>query len=147
MQRKQTLWLLLAAISLVLSFFIPFGLHSGADMAGVVTDSPLNSSKNTLLMLLVAGTAGLSLVTIFLHHNRSMQMRLSLLVLLLSLLCFVDMLYLCNSIQGNKHAIGLVGSTLYLGSLLPLVGAALAVLAFIGIRKDDQLIKSVDRLR
>lgn len=74
-------------------------------------------------------------------------MRLTLLLTLLTILSALDMIYLCNSVTGHKLAVGLVGSTLYLGILFPILSTVLAIMAFIGIRKDDQLLKSVDRLR
>lgn len=147
MQRKQTLWLLLSAAALFLTFFIPFGIQMSADISGQVQDTALNAGKNYLLMLLIWAGIALSIATIFIHRNRSLQMRMTLLIALLTLLCGADMIYICNSVPGNKLVIGLVGSSLYLGILFPLISTALSIMAFIGIRKDDQLLKSVDRLR
>lgn len=147
MQRKQSLWLFLSALSLLFSFFLPFGIHAAADLAGVVTDSPLTAGNSIHLLLLVVASMALSLFIIFLHRNRSLQMRLTLLLTLLTILSALDMIYLCNSVTGHKLAVGLVGSTLYLGILFPILSTVLAIMAFIGIRKDDQLLKSVDRLR
>lgn len=48
---------------------------------------------------------------------------------------------------GHKIAIGLIGSQLYIGLLLPLISIFFLILAFSGVKNDETLVKSVDRLR
>lgn len=149
MQRKQSLWLFLAAVSIILTFFMPYGIHSSsAANTTLVTDSNLSAKSNWLLALLSGVTAALALFTIFLHQNRTLQKRMTLLLVLVSLLGGVYMIYDANlTSAGNKLVIGVLGSGLYLGVVFPIICAGLAIMAFMGIRKDEKLIASMDRLR
>jgi uncharacterized membrane protein YsdA (DUF1294 family) len=149
MQRKQTLWLLLSAVSIILTFFMPYGIHnSSAINTTAVMDSSLSAKTDWILAVLSGITAALALFTIFLHQNRSLQKKMTLLLVLMALLCGVYMVFDANqSSEGNKLVIGVLGAGLYLGVLFPILSAGLGVMAFSGIRKDEKLIQSMDRLR
>ncbi|MBL7774339.1 MAG: DUF4293 family protein [Chitinophagaceae bacterium] len=149
MQRKQSLWLLLAAIAIILTFLMPYGIHSvSAANTTLVTDTDLTAKSNWILALLAGACAALAMFTIFLHQNRSLQKRMTLLLVLVSLLCGVYMIYDANlTTAGNKLVVGVLGSGLYLGVLFPIISAGLAIMAYMGIRKDEKLIASMDRLR
>ena len=73
-------------------------------------------------------------------------------VCVLNILLCITMLALqgytaSQNILGNKLVFGLLGSTIYIGILIPICTIILLILAFIGIRKDEQLVKDSDRLR
>ena len=148
-QRKQSIWLALAATISLLCFVLPYGLHqSTTEGSTSISDTILTAKSDIWSAVLVSISAFLSLIIIFLYKNRGLQMKL----IMLNSLCYIGTavyfyLNASNASLGNKIAIGLVGSQLYIGLLLPLLSSFLLALAFIGVKKDDELVKSVDRLR
>ena len=84
------------------------------------------------------------LVTIFLYKNRSTQKNLIWLGILLDIV-FVVMMYF--QVEDLKTANLQSNITFKLGAIFPVLYIILLVMAYNGIRKDQKLIKSVDRLR
>jgi len=136
-QRQQTLWLLLATTAALLSFMFPFvvGEEIQKDM---LVRKVVDAGSNFFILLLTGASLILSTVIIFLFKDRKLQMRLSLLGLLLAILIIV--LYI---VQMNK----LTHSTLALFCILPFAILAGYIMAFRNIRKDEKLIKTLDKLR
>ena len=85
----------------------------------------------------------LSLLTIFLYKNRTLQLLMA--KILIGLVLFLILI----SAYYSYVIISDFGGTLIPGvkMALPVVMLVLSILAFRGIRKDDQLVKSYDRLR
>lgn len=133
-QRIQTIWLLVAAAlgfaSLKTAFFI-----------GSITTEPANhltGMSTTLLMITTIIGATVAALSIFLYKNRSLQLKLVLLALGISLIT-IGLYYL----EINKYAVGGLALWCILVIAIPVV----LILAIIGIYKDEQLVKSTDRLR
>ena len=117
-QRIQSLYLLLlAALGAILLFY---GFYSGH----------LTITVLTILISL------LSLVTIFLFSKRKIQMFLAkfLIALIIIHICAT-----CYYVLSEYNA--------WNGVIIPVVQLLLAVLAYLGIKRDDSLVKSYDRLR
>ena len=85
----------------------------------------------------------LSLITIFLYKNRKLQMRFSAALIILIAAFILVSLYYSWFIITNFGAALVPG----LKMVVIVIILILAILAHIGIRKDDNLIKSYDRLR
>lgn len=137
-QRKQTLWLLLSAVSSGLTFKFPF--YSGVVAPGTtgVEGPELTATDNIYLILLTVLILGLSVVTIFLFKDRKKQIQLSILGLLASLgLIAVYWMYSQNFATG----------TIAIWAILTLLIVIGFFFAIQGIRKDQKLIKDLDRLR
>lgn len=133
-QRIQTIWLLLAAIlgfaSLKTAFFI-----------GSITTEPANhltAMSNVWLMISTIVGATVAALSIFLFKNRALQLKMVLLALGISLLT-IGLYYL----EINKYAVGGLALWCIVVIAIPVV----LILATIGIYKDEQLVKSTDRLR
>ena len=136
-QRQQTLWLLLATLSALLTCMFPF--VTGKKMAdNVETDTAIYAGTNFFILLLTGASLVLSAVTIFLYRNRKQQMQLCILGILMAVALVV--LYI---LQMNK----LLKSTLALAGLLPFLVLLGYYMAFRNIRKDERLVKSLDKLR
>lgn len=133
-QRIQTIWLLLAATFSLLS--LKFSFYSGVRENNVFSE--LNGSSNFLLLITSVAIALVALVTIFLFKNRKLQMQLSILGFLLQVIAVV--IYV---LQTQKFTEGNFTLTAVLTLLIPIF----FILALMGIRKDEKLIKSMDRLR
>ena len=136
-QRRQTLWLLLATITAVLSFMFPFVTGKEA-IKNMQADKVIDAASDFFLLVLTGGAIILSTVTIFLFKDRKMQIRLCLLGLFLSVVIIVRYIMLMNK---------LTNTTLALYAILPFIFLASYFLAFRDIRKDEKLVKSLDKLR
>jgi magnesium-transporting ATPase (P-type) len=136
-QRTQTLWLLLAAIAGGLSFSFPFVVGQQ-----LIENNPVqivvDAGSNMFLLLLTSLVMLLSVVTIFLFKNRKKQSWIAVLGIILSSLLLV--LYI---LEMQK----LVHPVLALTSLFPLLTIAGFIMAWVGIRRDENLVKSSDSLR
>ncbi len=139
-QRKQTLWLLLAAIAAFLTIKFPF--YTGNIIKDVTTNVKtfelLNARFNILITILSVAIGVIALAAIFLYSDRKKQMLFTAINCILSVVVIV-IYYL----QTKKFVDGAYSIT----SLLVIVIPVLLVMALIGIYKDEKLIKSVDRLR
>ena len=134
-QRIQTLWLLLASICAFASVKLPFYFGSLEVPGPTITITPYD---NFMLLVFVIATALMGLVTIFLFSNRSLQIKMCIVGLVLSLANLMHyFLYMKNFKTG--------GLSLY--SALSFLVPVFFILAIIGIYKDQKLLKSLDRLR
>jgi len=160
LQRIQSVYLAaVAAISIVL-FFMPLGAITGvanpgsagnpdawlfkvpyteiAGMAGHRVDA-----GNYVLMVLNAVTCLLTIMAVFSFKDRKKQLQL----------CRISLIVLCLFTAGAfwiedrlRRESG--GTLTYLfGSYLPVIQLILVYMAERAIRKDDELVRSADRLR
>lgn len=138
-QRQQTLWLLLATLAAVLTFFFPFAtgeaIVKGTSMKA---KAEVIAGGNFFTLILTILSVGLSFVTIFMFKDRKLQMRLALVGLLLAVVILV--LYFMEMKK-------LISPTPALWVILPVATVAGYYMAFRGIRKDEKLVKSLDKLR
>ncbi len=134
-QRIQTLWLLLASICAFASVKLPFYFGSLEVPGPTVTITPYD---NFMLLVFVIATALMALVSIFLFSNRSLQIKMCVVGLVLSLANLMHyFLYMKNFKSG--------GLSLY--SILSFLVPVFFILAIRSIYKDQKLLKSLDRLR
>lgn len=147
-QRIQSVFLLLAAAAGFGQFATPYlSTESGNPAASLPAfkDLILNPMDNPGLLGLCALGGVISLVAIFLFRNRSLQARLSggaaIASLLLAILCaFVVFQIRQQMPEGGSTHFGA-------GLALPVFGFLFNWLAVRFIRKDENLVRSMDRLR
>ncbi len=138
-QRKQTLWLLLATVAAVLTFLYPFstGIEK-VDNTTMERTVEINAAENLFLILLTIASVVISTVAIFLFKNRGQQKMLCIIGLLISLgICALDI----------SLTLKLVKYVPALWALLPFIIVISYFLAYRGIRSDEKLVKSLDKLR
>jgi drug/metabolite transporter (DMT)-like permease len=133
-QRIQTIWLLLAAAASLAT--LKFSFYSGVKDNNLYSE--LNGTANFALLLISVAVALAAAAAIFLYKNRKLQLQICLLGILLQIAAIV--IYF---IQVKKYTNGNFTITSVLTFLIPV----LFILALLGIRKDEKLIKSMDRLR
>ena len=138
LQRKQTLWLLLSLITAILSFKFPFLTGTKIIKTIPTPGTELYASSNFLLLILTGALALLAAICIFMYKDRILQSRLCLLGILLSVVVVV-----LFWMQRQEF----VNSTLALFCILPIATLAGFIFAYQGIRKDEKLVKSLDKLR
>jgi len=140
LQRLQTIWLLLAGalglISLKTAFFTGHRINDAIPKPMVFA----TGSYNILLIVATTAAAFASLIAIFLYKNRKFQLRLTIVSILLSM--GTILLYFWQ-----KQAFIPEESSYSLTALIPLVIPVLQIMAARGIYRDEQIVKSADRLR
>ncbi|MCW3123765.1 MAG: hypothetical protein JWQ38_3257 [Flavipsychrobacter sp.] len=143
-QRKQSLWLLLVALlNAGVFYFDVYHYHNivnGLDTTGVLR---VGDHYPSLIIAVVITL--LPLVTIFMFRNRKQQMRM-IAYNLVAESTFVAML-LTRVTRLEKLTPPPTSGTYWIGAILPIVAIIFLIMAMIGVRKDDKLVKSVDRLR
>jgi peptidoglycan/LPS O-acetylase OafA/YrhL len=133
--RVQSFWLLLASISGILT--LNFSFYSGGKTGDSLIHL-LTGKENTPILILTVITAVAALISIFLFKNRKRQLRITLLCLFLSLLIIaLYFLQVQNYSQGSYS----------LSAIFAFGVPVLLILAARGIRRDEKLVKSLDRLR
>ena len=153
-QRKQTLYLLIAVILMVLVMSFPLGKYLVGDDEFILTVfsmSLVGSGKviGTIPLTILSVLAlAIPLITIFLYKRRLVQIRL----------CFAEFVILAG-LQGfvvwyllhAKSTLAVSGeelSVVYtLPAIFPLISLFFIWLALRGIMKDEALIRSMDRIR
>lgn len=142
LQRIQTLFLLLAMlVSAGLIFVFPLW-YSGEV---IVTAMDSLSSSDLLIKpigILFIISAILSFTSIFQYKNRKFQMTLVRLNILINFLLLGLIVYQVQNLSGETLV-----SEKGIGSFLPIITIFLLVFANRFIKKDEDLVKSVDRLR
>ena len=138
-QRIQTLWLLLASICSFLTLNTNISFYSGNKLVENVNKFVLLTAReNIFLLILTVPVAVASLILIFLFKDRKMQFKITLAVFAFSVINII--LYF---LQMKIYTEGNISLTSLVHFAIPLF----LILAARSIWKDDQLVKSVDRLR
>lgn len=135
LQRIQTIWLLLAAVCTFAGLKLPF--YSGTNKDGIPSSLLTGLSPVYLLMLTVA-IGVISLITIFMYKNRPLQIKLSVLAVLLQ----IGLIYLYYH-QSTFFTSG----TFALTAILQPAVLVFLILAIAGIRRDSKIIAASNRLR
>ena len=143
-QRIQTIFLLLSAVALGLLFKFPFA-SSDQPSTSFLSDSIYNIQDNPILMGLTGVAALLALIAIFMFNNRPLQLRLGYGLIVLSILLMVTSALLF--LQESKAMAQSVQVNDQFGMYLPILAVVFGFLANRFIKKDDNKVKSMDRLR
>jgi hypothetical protein len=140
-QRIQTIWLLLASAAafLTLKFSFYSGNIIGADGAAK-SFQYLTARSHIVITILSAGVGLAALICIFLYKNRKQQLRIVLLALLVSIVNIVLFF-----LESRKFVAG--EGNYDLTAAIAFAVPVFLFLAMRGIRKDEKLVKSLDRLR
>jgi hypothetical protein len=136
LQRIQTIYLLLAfVVTGVLPFLIPlWKMADGKDYYFM---------QNQAYVVILGLSTTLSLLSIVSYKKRQNQFVIGRLNIILNLILLGLFVYRSLNVSGET----LVVSEKGIGMFLPIVAIVLLVLANKAIKKDEDLVKSVDRLR
>ncbi len=153
LQRIQTVYLLIVAILIGVLYFFPFASFVvDLDMSmyhlsikGLIPD--IVGTKPVFralpLVIIITAIVVISIAIIALFKRRMLQIRLSIVNILLLIGLQSLMLYF---VSVSKHQLG--GQSSYsLIFIFPLIAAILSYLAIRRIAKDEALVRSMDRLR
>lgn len=151
-QRKQSLWLLIAALlNAGVFYFDLYKYDAGAPKPLLDKQVMVSSAMHlrvadhfpSLLIALVMTL--LPLVTIFLFKNRKRQIGISF----ISMIAIIAFMALTLKRVSDLGALAPppVNASYGAGAVLPVAALVFLFLAILGIRKDNKLVKSMDRLR
>lgn len=142
-QRIQTIFLFLVAASFGGLFGLPFA-KSDTSMEGLFEDQIYNIFDNPILIGMVALGIILAIIAIFMYKNRKLQVKIVYGVITIAILTIIVAILLV--LQDSESEItGNIQEGMGLG--LPIFSIIFGFLANRYIKKDDKLVKSMDRLR
>lgn len=134
-QRIQTLYLVVVAlVAGILPFFV--------SLWSTENGSSVFAQDNMLIAVLFYGIAVLAVVAIFLYKKRQNQFVANRLNMILNLFLLGFFVYRSLNLSGETAV-----SEKGIGMLIPVFSIVFLVLANRAIKKDEDLVKSVDRLR
>ena len=129
-QRIQSIYLLVAAISMsLISFKVP---------VYTLNDTLFMAQDDTKMFILTIVGAIFSLLGLFMFKNRRFQMKLIRLTVLIEMIIGIRIFMLFN-----KFEVVLNNSFLFLMAFTLIA----LIMAYRGVKKDDDLVRSVDRIR
>ncbi|RTY98125.1 DUF4293 family protein [Flavobacterium sp. RSP49] len=135
-QRIQTIYLLLAfVVTGILLFFIPLWTMD--------TGKAFYFMQSQVYTILLGLSTTLTLFSIVSYKKRQNQFVIGRLNIILNLILLGLFVYRSLNVSGETPAVSEKG----IGMFLPVAAIILLVLANKAIKKDEDLVKSVDRLR
>jgi membrane protease YdiL (CAAX protease family) len=137
LQRIQTVYLLIVFIAAaVLPYLLPLWKINGVAVK-------FNENNQILYVVLFGLSTVFTLISIISFKNRKQQFVLNRLNLILNLILLGLFVYRSLNLSGETPAVSEKG----IGMFLPILSIVMLVLANKAIKKDEDLVKSVDRLR
>lgn len=150
-QRIQTIWLLLAALTICCLLVLPMVTATVGNIEYYVIVSGLyQKAENTTkqieaslpLLISTIAVAMMSFINIFNFKNRTTQKR----VVMANIILIISLSFWCSQFA-KKIPGGLETANYNVGMFLPVIAILFSILAIRGINNDDKLIRSADRLR
>jgi hypothetical protein len=154
-QRIQTVYLIIAGILVLILFFVPFAWIAGKDgtfyqldingilSGGIRRNDIIYNVLPLITICAVSLSLSLILLTIFLFKNRILQIRLSSATIFVLLGLGGLIYYYVRS--SAKLTSGSYSFNIYI--LFPVIAGIMIYLAIRAIRKDELLVRSIDRIR
>lgn len=155
-QRIQSLYLLIIVVLGIMACFMPLmeifdssyawmGQLKALGVLSLTEEGTRAFSHYTIgLFLMSVVIPMLSLFVIFLYKRRMVQVRLLIVNLILMLGYYALLVWSCYSAY---HLVGGEAKTISIASAFMLVNIILNIMAIHRIRKDEALVRSLDRLR
>ena len=149
-QRVQSIWLLLAAVAILCLLFVPVLIDKSSGGTYILYGSGIkfwhndvaDQSANAPLFISTILAGLISVVNIFNFRNRKLQIRITSLNIILILGLSFWLSNLAKQLPG-----GIEKADIGVGLFLPLLAIIFLYLAIRGIKKDEKLIRSADRIR
>ena len=149
-QRKQSVYLLISVLLTAVCMFLPLGTFISENMGADSTlyniaiksmDGSMDYVVCIMFILLLISTVS-SALNIFLYKNRKVQTKICKTNMLLLVVWYAVFIYFAFAAggEGTKFSFGAAG-------IMPFLALIGQVLAHNGIRSDEELIRSMDRIR
>lgn len=153
-QRIQSVWLFLASIAIFLLFLFPYiqfadptGIYKAIKVTGLYKatgEGAVIEQAFTGLTIATVVVGLIPLALIFLFNNRKKQLSFCYIAIIIIL---AYSFWLVETAKDYVGDLNLQMQNYGLGVFLPSLSILFLVLASRGIRKDERLVKSADRLR
>lgn len=154
-QRIQSIFLLLMAVSMLSMLFFPIWVKGDPQGEMVILNafnlsvedhSGLITQKSVIYISIVALiSAGISLFSIFQYKNRLTQMKLGLLNSVVIILVVVGVFYAMA--KGKAMVSPTDAENFEIGFMLPVIALLFNSMANRFIKKDEKLVRDSDRMR
>jgi hypothetical protein len=139
-QRIQSLWLLLSATCAGITWLVPTFAGNAADGSIKV----FSVRESVVLLFLIAFVALSSFVNIFFFHNRNRQKSIIVATSFATIGFIAAQFFI---VKEFKSTFQIPQGNWEISAILPIFILLFQVFAFIGIRKDEKLLSSADRMR
>ncbi len=139
-QRVQTLWMLLGSIAAALILIVPIFGGQAAD--GNIREFAIR--ERLVIMFLVVLATILPFINIFFFRSRPTQKKLLIINMLLAAAILGAEYFFVIQF---KEEFGIVQGSWQLSAVLPFFIILFMVFAYRGIRHDEKLLSSADRMR
>ena len=155
-QRIQTVYLIIGSVAMFLSFVFPivvFDGMSGLDhVLSALSFAREDGESHKLLnhipyMILASLAGGVLLANVLLYKNLNLQRQIGRLLYLLLIASIGTMFWLIFSNMSSLESLDLKTDFYHVGFYLPFVALIMNFMANRGMRRDQNLLKSLDRLR
>ena len=156
-QRIQTIFLFLVAVAMGCVLLLPIWHKQGTTQSaqldayslaiynGPVSDTPASEITGIYVAILAGLSAAVALYSIFQYRNRLTQIKLGALNSLLMGGALLGAWYLSN--RGNQLIEGAENGDYLSGFYMPVAALLMNTLANRFIKRDEDLVRSADRLR
>lgn len=159
-QRIQTVYLIIAVLAVILQFFFPIAIYTFGQsvdtylgtlalyLFGVVKKPETLDVSYKLtfylpMLIMAVLLILLSLVSVLQYKRRLKQLKTVNFAILVNIVLIVLLFFYTDKISKDVA----VTTTYKVGSVFPLISLVLLVLATYAIKKDERLVRSLDRLR
>lgn len=137
-QRIQTIWLFIAFLFTLFIFWFP------VYKAG---DSHLTVGNDFIAIILLVLSMALSLITIFRFKHRKDQKMFTRINIFLNIALLAWFFYKIKAFQEEQLTLYNQTGYYWIGAFIPLITIVFLILALSGVKKDEKLLRSLDRLR
>lgn len=150
-QRIQTIWLLLATLTICCLLFLPMVTLTVGNIEYLMITSGIYQKVGNVTTLVKGSTpllvstiavALISFINIFNFKNRTMQKR----IIMVNIILIIGLSFWCSQLAKEIPG-GLEKANYNTGMFLPVIAILFCILAMRGISNDEKLLKSADRLR
>ncbi|MBB2147050.1 DUF4293 family protein [Pedobacter sp. LMG 31464] len=150
-QRIQSIWLLLAGVTICCLLFIPMVTATAGNTEYYINANGLYQKLDGVstllkgsihLLIMTIAVAVMCLINVFNYKNRTSQKRIAY----INIVFIIALSFWC-SIFAKKIPGGLETANYNIGMFLPVIAIFFCILAIRGINNDEKLLRSADRLR
>ncbi|HAA00610.1 MAG TPA: hypothetical protein DEP18_04580 [Flavobacteriales bacterium] len=151
LQRIQTVYLFLATACLLLPFFFSIAKFDLGSASYLFTATGLMKGGENLVAVpfqwIFLGLAGYTAAAIFMYGNRQLQMRMGRMNYLLLTALIITLYFVTDGLPQKFEVPAAVIVSYGVGFFMPVAALAFVFLANRAIRSDENIIRSIDRLR
>lgn len=153
-QRIQTIYLFISSILVLLWYFMPLAeLISNEtiftfSMYGLKNPENNSWQYHTLIISIIAAIASIgTFATIFLYKNRKQQIKAAQFLLLVNTALIASAFLLIDNAKTSISDLESITVNYKIAITFPLIALVLIFMAIKAIKKDEELVRSADRLR